>query len=58
MRIIYLKGGDRMDLWYLRSEREQICVGHGRCKQTNLTIVHGSSGPENCIMVVAKFIFQ
>jgi hypothetical protein len=32
MRIIYLKGGDPIDLEYLRSEGEWICAGHGRCK--------------------------
>jgi hypothetical protein len=35
-----------------------FCVDHGRCKRTDLTIVHGFNGCENCIMVVAKFIFQ
>lgn len=35
-----------------------FCVDHGRCKRVDLTIVHGFNGHENCIMVVAKFIFQ
>jgi hypothetical protein len=58
MAILFLKGRDPVDLWYARSEEEWICVGRGRCKRVDLTIVHSSSRLENCIMVVAKFIFQ
>jgi hypothetical protein len=58
MAILFLKGRDPVDIWYARSEGEWICVGRGRCKRVDLTIVHSSSRLENCIMVVAKFIFQ
>jgi hypothetical protein len=53
-----LKVRDPIDLWYLISEGERICVGHGRCKEIDLTIVHGFNISKNCIVVVAKFIFQ
>jgi hypothetical protein len=58
MVTLLLKGRDSVDLWYSRSEGEWICVGRGRYKQVDLTIVHSSNGPQNCIVVVAKFIFQ
>jgi hypothetical protein len=58
MGIIYLKGGDPINLWYSISEGEWICVGHGRCKRVDLTLVHGSNGLKNYIVVVVEFIFQ
>ncbi len=58
MVTLILKGNDLIDLWYLRIERDQICIGHGRCIQVYLIILHSSSRLKNCIVVVAEFIFQ
>jgi hypothetical protein len=58
MATLLLKGRDPIDLWYSRSEGEEICVGCGRCKQIDFTIVHSSNGYDNYIVVIAEFIFQ
>ncbi len=58
MATLLLKGNDPIDLWYSRNEGDQICVGRGRCKQVDLTILHSFNRTYNCIVVVMEFIFQ
>jgi hypothetical protein len=58
MAILHLKGKDPVDLWYSKNEGEWICVGCGRCKQVDFTIVHSSNGLDNYIKVIAEFILQ
>ncbi len=53
-----LKVRDPIDLWYLTCEGERICVGRGRFKHIDLTIVHGSNRSKSCIVAVVKLIFQ
>jgi hypothetical protein len=53
-----LKGGNLIDLWYLRSDGKRICVGCGRYKQTDLTIVHNFNKLETYIVMVVEFLFQ
>jgi len=55
MTTLLLKGRDPIDLLYSKSEVEQICVGRGRCKRIDFTIVHSSSGLDNYIMVIVKY---
>ncbi len=58
MTTLLLKGRDPIDLLYSKSEVEWICVGRGRCKWIDFTIVHSSSRLDNYIMLIVKFIFQ
>ncbi len=49
--------GDQIAFFYLISEAERTCNGHGQCKRSNLIVVHGVNRPKNCI-VVGECIFQ
>jgi hypothetical protein len=58
MTTLLLKGRDPINLLYSKSEVEWICVGRGRCKRIDFTIVHSSNKLDNYIIVIEKFIFQ
>ncbi len=50
--------GDYVELWHLRSQNGQVCIGWGRCKKREWNLVHGHAGVVNCVVVITNSIIK